>query len=61
MSTIYWSLLAVLMTFACLIATDIISPQNAFFITAAVISVIGAIVYDVYKKRRAVKAVCFTK
>ena len=61
MSTIYWSLLGVLMTFACLIAVDVISPQNAFIIAAAVISVIGVIVYDVYRKRKAAKAFCYTR
>ena len=61
MSTIYRSLLGVLMTFACLIAVDVISPQNVFILAAAVISVIGVIVYDVYRRRKEAKAVCCTR
>ena len=53
MSTIYWSLLAMLMTVACLIAVDIISPQNIIIIAVAVISLIGAIAFDMHKRVKA--------
>ncbi len=49
---IYGFLLAMLMTFACLIAVNILSPQNTIIIAAALIAVVGVIVFDAYKNRK---------